>query len=239
VPTLVQVLRFDMNLQRQLATGGGGEAVVDMAQVPGNQGKQVTGFGEWIHPGHPVAPVRQLLPLYRVAVGEQHRVTLPIGDDGGNEPGHHIRAVQKPGDTAKPLGLALGAEHATRAVQPLQGGIILGSDPNLTLQHELGWYPMDGQPLAVHLVARFCQWLAIQSERDQLQPLTVQKQRLPIPRGSRVTAQGQLRVDPGLILSQIETQDGMINQELRWVVVLEVGGLGGLTKHGRSLLSGQ
>ena len=115
---LVEVFFLDPDLQGNVAAAHGGEAVLDLLQVTGHQCKQVGGFGMRIVPGHEVATIRQLTPLHRVAVGQQHRLTGQVADHGGREGRHHVRAVRVEGDATEPFRFALGAEHATGTVEP-------------------------------------------------------------------------------------------------------------------------
>ena len=55
-----------------------------------------------------------------IAVAEQHRTVLAIGDDGYGVRRQHVGTVQEIGDPAKTLRLALGAEHPCRNVETLE-----------------------------------------------------------------------------------------------------------------------
>ncbi|MNP25355.1 hypothetical protein D3C76_1181580 [compost metagenome] len=64
----------------------------------------------------------------RVAVGQQHRVAMLLGDHRGGELAHHVRAIEVIGDLAKALGLALGTEHAAGLVQAFERRVALRVD---------------------------------------------------------------------------------------------------------------
>ena len=63
-----------------------------------------------------MASIRQFTLFPEVTVGKKHRIALAIGNDRRSEKRQDIRAVRIPGDGPEPLRLALGAEHAIRAV---------------------------------------------------------------------------------------------------------------------------
>jgi len=111
VPTFVEVLLLDMNMQCHFTATGGHEGIVDAAQVPRHQGKQVGGLGERIMPAGAMASVFQRLVCQWVAVAEQHRIARRVCLHGHLELSHDIRAIEVPGDLAKSLGLALGTEQ--------------------------------------------------------------------------------------------------------------------------------
>ena len=94
VLALVDVFRLDVDAQRDIAIGHGGEGVFDAPQITGHQRKQVRRLHERVFPGRPVPAVFAGARGDRVAVGEQHRVAVLLGDHGGGELAHHVRAVE-------------------------------------------------------------------------------------------------------------------------------------------------
>jgi hypothetical protein len=123
VLALVDVFRLDIDAQRHVAVGHGGEGVFDTPQITGHQREQVRRFLERVFPGRPVAAVFARAAGDRVAVGQQHRVAVLLGDHRGGERAHHVRAVEVIGDLAEAFGLALGAEHRAGLVQAFQRGV--------------------------------------------------------------------------------------------------------------------
>ena len=116
----VLVARAHPDVQRDLAPRHGGEAVRDGAQVARDEGEEIGGLGPRVVPFGPAGPAGD-----RVAVRQQHR---QVGADGDPERRHHVGAVGIPGDVAEALGLALGAEHPAREIEPLERGVGLGVD---------------------------------------------------------------------------------------------------------------
>jgi hypothetical protein len=126
VLALVDVFRLDIDAQRHGAVGHGGEGVFDTPQVTGHQREQVRRFLERVFPGRPVAAVFARPAGDRVAVGQQHRVAVLLGDHRGGERAHHVRAVEVIGDLAEAFGLALGAEHVPDLYRPSSAVLVSG-----------------------------------------------------------------------------------------------------------------
>ena len=80
-------------------------------QVTCNKREQIRGLGPRIVP----CTMGQW-----IAVGQQHRqvAVYPHGEHC-----HHIGSVRIIGDFAEPFGLALGAVHAVRHIEPFKGGV--------------------------------------------------------------------------------------------------------------------
>ena len=145
---LLRVAGLHVHSQVNVTAGTGGEGVFFLYQVSGNQREQISRLGERVFPGDKVAAVFELALLYRVAVGQQYRVSAFIGFNPGAEPGHHIRAVRVESDATEALGLALGTEHSGGLVQTFQPGIVLRLDPGNHLQFELLRYRRHDQRIA-------------------------------------------------------------------------------------------
>ena len=110
----VHVAGAHVHLQQVLTPGARQDALLAAHQLARHQGKQVAGFFVRVDPGGKVPPLIARAfqrPLrHQVAVGQQHRVLVPVGAQRHGVAGHHVWAVQKVGDTPKTLGLALGKE---------------------------------------------------------------------------------------------------------------------------------
>ena len=108
-----------------------------MPEVTADQGEQVRGLGVRILPHREMArPARELAALDRIAVREKDRCKLRIGLDAAGVGGEHVRPVGEEGDAPEALGLALGAEHAARAIEALQRLVCLRVDEGLQLERE-------------------------------------------------------------------------------------------------------
>ena len=156
------VFWLDVDPQIDGAPAHGGEAVLQQAQISGDQGKQIGRLRERVFPADPVATAFVLTRGNRVAVGQQHRIALTLGDHRGSEAAHHIRAVEIIGNLAETLGLALGAEHAARLIQPFQRGIVLRLDTGGQGQLEACATWLQRQAVTVDLVGVGRQLLLIQ-----------------------------------------------------------------------------
>ena len=172
-----QVLLLHIDAQADVAATAGAKAVLDVVQVAGDQGEQVGGFRMGIVPGGPVPALPGVLARNQVAVAEQHRVARAIGLNRDGEHRHDIGPVRVKADLAKPMGLALGAEHAVGLVQSLQRGIVLGSDARTALELERRRHRFDFQPLFCQLIVAGFQRAAVYGQRQQFQFLPVQLQR--------------------------------------------------------------
>ena len=107
---------------------GGGEGAAMRHQIARHQREQVGGFRPGVVPFGPAGAGG-----HRVAVRQQHR---KVGLDPHPERRHHIGPVGVEGDPAETLGLALGAVHAVRHVEPFQRSVGLGVDFDLGLERE-------------------------------------------------------------------------------------------------------
>ncbi len=129
VIALVAVAFLDVDAQRHLAPGHRRVAVLNADQVAGHQGEEVARLAEGVDPARQVPAVAEVLAVHQVAVGEQDRVFLPVGDDCGGVGGHDVGPVRVVGDLAEALRLALRAVDAAGLVEALERGIVLGTDP--------------------------------------------------------------------------------------------------------------
>jgi hypothetical protein len=148
---LVEILGLDQDNQSHLASAHGGEAVLHARQVAGDQGKQVAGLGERGPPRRRDGAHRQDLRLDKVAVAQQLRTLRAIRIDCHPVGGHHIGAIREPGDLAKTLGLALGAEQPAGSIQSLERGIVLGKNTHTALEYAAGRHAVDMQRLIDNL----------------------------------------------------------------------------------------
>ncbi|OIQ63687.1 hypothetical protein GALL_547720 [mine drainage metagenome] len=128
VVAFILIPRADPDVQLDLAARHGAEEIGVVGQVARDKREEIGGFG----PG--VAPFGKAgAGLGGVAVGQKHRLVAFDADVKG---GHHIGAVGVEGDLAKPFGLALGAVHAARHVEPFQCGVGFGRNLDLGREQE-------------------------------------------------------------------------------------------------------
>ena len=149
--------------------------------------------------------------------------------DADGEAAEHVRAVREPGDLAEALGLALGAEAAAGHVEAFQGLVVLRIDLDLGLEREGGGHVGDGQKLAVDGALVLGQRAAVDGDRDRLQPLAVELQRLGV---IAVAADLQLRLHPRRVRREVEAKMDLVDQVGRRAIVGKLDGLGGLGSHG-------
>jgi len=222
VLAFVDVFRLDVNAQRHVALGHGGKGVFDTPQITGHQREQVRRFLERVLPGRPVPAIFAGPRGNRVAVGQQHRIAVLLGDHGGGERAHYVRTVEVIGDLAETFGLALGAEHRAGFVQAFQRGVGFRVDPDAGIDREGGTGRVQGQMILGQLVIGDAQLAIGQRHRQQFQLLTVQHQRRQARTTLGVTAHHQLRMDQAVVLEQLEGQVRFVDQVLGSLIVLEV-----------------
>ena len=111
VIALAAVLLVHIDPQRHFPTGAGSKTVFNADEIAGHQCKQIARLSERIMPDCKVTAVRHFTLRREVAVGEQHRITVAIGNDCGGKERQNIGTVRIIGDGAKPFRLALSAEH--------------------------------------------------------------------------------------------------------------------------------
>ena len=134
--TFIEILLFHKYLQLDVATAGGGKAIIEACQVPCHQGKQITGFLEGVFPGNPVTTVIRFRNTTGdlVTVGKQGRVFCAVRGNSRGKFRHHVGPIEIVADTPEAFGFALRAKHLARLVQAFQRGIILRFNGSVTLE---------------------------------------------------------------------------------------------------------
>ena len=160
-----------------------GELIFDVPEMTGDQRKQVAGLGKGIMPARPVPAIVEGAAAGQIAVGEQRRIAALVGHQGRGEHRHRVGPVEKVGDFAETLGLALGAEIAAGLVKPFQRSVVLRADPGDDRQFKRLRRIAQGQVIGVDLIAIGGERCAIQFQRDQFKLLSVQHQRRSSGRG--------------------------------------------------------
>ncbi len=174
VVAFVDVFAFDKNPQGDFAAGLGHKLIFNVFQVAGDQGEEVGGFFEGVVPGGKVAAFFGVALLDEVAVGEQCREALFVGDDGGGKFTHHVGAIEVPGDFTEAFGFALGAVEVAGFVQAVQCCVVLGVDFANGFQLELFGRVAQGKPFVVEAVLVFVQRLAVDGDGDEFDVLAVE-----------------------------------------------------------------
>ena len=106
--------------------------LADMAEIAADQREQIAGLGEGIAPERVMPAAVELAGLDRIAIAEQHGRLGDIGLDARRIDAQHIRPIEKIGDAAEALRLALRAIGGAGAIEPGQlrigGRVDLGLD---------------------------------------------------------------------------------------------------------------
>ncbi len=167
-----------VNSQRDLAAGQGDEAVLDVAELPADQREQIRGLRPGIVPDREVAAVAEIAAVGQVAVGEQHWRVCLVGLDPRRIDRHHVGPVREIGDAAKAFGLALRAPCAAGAIEAGQLGVGGRIDQRFDFEREGSARRLrDREPLRRRGVLIRGQVPAVEPERHQREPVSVERQR--------------------------------------------------------------
>jgi hypothetical protein len=166
---------LDVDLQRDLASRHGDEAVFDAGEIPAHQGEQVARLGERVVPGGEMPAVAEVARVDQVAVGEKDRRFLFVGLDACRVDRHDVRTVGKIGDTAKTFGLALRAIGRARAIEAHELRVGRRVHDGLDLQREgpVRWL-RNGEPVGGRRIALAGELLAVDRERGELEFVAVE-----------------------------------------------------------------
>ncbi len=219
---LIQIMRLDIDLQGDIATRCGREAVLDPAQVAGHQCEEITGLRKGILPRDQVSTIRQQALLDPVAVGQEHGKALAIGDQRRPKASHDIGAIQEVGDSPETLGLALGTEHPTGLVQPLQSRVEIRVNAHARVEPESIRHAFQDERVGLDAILGRQQRMTVDRHRVQIQLLAVEPQRAVAARRRRVAAHLQGRLHAGAIRVQLESEIDSIDQELGRAIVVAV-----------------
>ena len=240
VLALVLVAVLDVEAKADLSPASGLEKILHAGKVACHEREKITGLGKGIVPANPVAPVVQHAGTHGIAVREQHRVAFPVGHDGHLVTRHHVRAVRKIGDLAKPLGLALRQQEITGRVQSFQRGILLRADQHFDAEPARRRRVMDHQRVRIQRERVGIETAVIQEHRHQFHVLSVQLDVAAAARpfvcpAIRVTAEVELRPDPGRLETDFKTEGRLFHLPwIRCVFLAKNRFAGGAFHHERS-----
>ena len=216
---------FGVDLQCDLAPGFGGERIFVNRQIARHQCEQIRRLFERVMPADKMAISVQLAALHRVAVGQQHGITVLVRLHRRGEFGHDIGPIQIISNLAETLGFALGAEITAGLVQAFQRGIVFRVDFHLGLNGELLGRSVDGQRFIINAECILRQHRVIQRHPVQGQLLAIQHQRAV--RGQRrVAAHVQRGNDRGFIFAQLKMQLDAVDEKFRRGVISQTDDVG-------------
>ena len=161
-----------------------------------------------------------------VSVGKKHRTGDAVGLDPHPKAAEQIGTIRVEGDVPESLSLALGGEQASAHVQPLEGGVRVGSDSHPALEHEgaLG-QGLQQEPIAMALERIGGQGGTIEPEFLQLQVHPHQLQGLAsrdLSLGIRL--EGQPGLHHGVIRIKLYREVGALQQERGRPIITEKNG---------------
>ena len=114
---LVDEGRLGVDTEANFPPLRGGDAAVNVGQVAGDEGEEVTRLGMRVIPLRVVPSARQFALRLAVAVRKQDGIVFLIRFNAYPVGGEHIGTVKRRSDTAEAFSLALGAIDAVRAVE--------------------------------------------------------------------------------------------------------------------------
>jgi hypothetical protein len=124
-----------------------------------------------------VTAFHALAALDAIAIGEQHRIMGLFSLHQHAVARQHIRPIREESNTAKALGLALGAQDTARGVEPHQLAVLFGLDLDQGRDFRFIGIDRDNEPIVLQPPNPAFQGLAVAFDLDQLQPLAVEAQR--------------------------------------------------------------
>ena len=156
------VFRFGVEAQGDVASGSGGERILQHSKISCDEREEVAWFGKRVLPLRPMPSVVGGSGSNAVAVGKQHREFSLIGLQRDRVAGHHVRAVEEPCDLAEALCFALRAEHAAGLVQPFQRGVGFRMDAHPRFQCERVRNLRKGKLFRAEFVLRRSKWHSVE-----------------------------------------------------------------------------
>jgi hypothetical protein len=154
-------------------------------------------------PGHGPTAVAEIPVGHPIAVGQQDRIALPVGHDGGGEHRLHVGPVEVVGDAAEPFRLALGAVHAAGTVQTFERRVRIGLDHGVDADHRLVRQVEQGEGDVVAPVLVAAERHTVDGDGNEFQADAVQHQR-QVGGGPAGTADRQPAAHPGRVLADIK-----------------------------------
>ena len=147
------IVRPDVDAQRDLAARPCREAVGEALERPRDQGEEIGRLGKRIDPCSEVPAIAGLSGGARIAVREQHRRQLPVGDDGNGVTRHHVGPIEEVGDATEAFGLAMSAKQIAGDVEAGQLRVGRRVCPRRDVEHEAVRHVPDRERLRADLVA--------------------------------------------------------------------------------------
>jgi hypothetical protein len=181
--------------------------------------KQITGLRKRILPAHPVTTAVEIARTGPVAVAQQYREALAIGDDRRRVARKHVGAIRKERDAPKSLGFALRAVHATRKVQPLERGVFPWLQFDQRFEFEAIRNLVYFKTGRIVAVAHCRQRDAVEHDRAQHKRMAVEPQRSCRLHCSRIAHDTQATAHSCGVVTQFEVQIDVTHQ-IRWHMVV-------------------
>ena len=169
---------------------------------------------------------------FEIAVGEQHRRLGPVRLEAHTIRRENVGAIEKIGNAAKPLGLALGAIGRARAIEADELGV--GPRIETGLDRELEgtlWRLRQHKLRRVDFEIGGLERLAVQSGGNEQKLVAVERQRLALPAGG-IGTQRQGRDNARRVDLERYVELDVVDEIVRNPIVAETNGLSDRCAHG-------
>ena len=131
------------------AAAGGGEFILQRAQLSGDQREQIGGLGPGIGPADVVAAAGQILRCAAIPVGQQHRERHLVRLQPHGVAGQDIGPIGEPGDGTEAFRLALRHQPAFAGIKPHQPRVALRVEYDFGFHHRAVTGDRQGQRVAI------------------------------------------------------------------------------------------
>ena len=173
---LIKFAGLDVHREPRFASRARHKVILEHLKLRRHHRKKIAGLGKGVFKAHPVAAAFFGAAGGQIAVREQHRILFAVGMYGVGVACHHIGAIEKIRDAAKPLGFALRKKTALRRVETFELGVLLRPDTHSGFQRAVFRHAGDGQMLCIDAVFSAAQWSSIHGDRHQFQFVAIQYQ---------------------------------------------------------------
>ena len=223
---------LDVNLQRHVAAGHGGEGIFHHAEIAGDECEEIAGLRMRIEPCRKVTAFIVIAAAEEIAVREQQGIAVLRRDDRHCIGRQNIRAVGEVGNAAEAFRLALGAINAIGSVKPHKLRIDLRIDVigDADFEGRLRRQVADGQALRRRLILTGGKFHLVEQQAGKLQLVAIQNQRR-LPLGAFAPVKDQTGFDLGILGVEFEGEIHPLQNEIGGAVICQVNDLARVCSH--------
>ncbi len=228
---------LDIDLERDVAAGSGGEGALDDPQIAGNEREQIARLRMRIEPGGKMTAVAHVGAAEIVAVRKQERCGSLVRDDVDGIDRQHVGAIREVGDAAEAFGFALGAIDVARAVEAHQLGVRLRRQDRRDgdLEGRRVRQATNGKRVVRRFIERAGNRFLVEQQAGHGELVAVENERC---RGADAFAamEDHARLDLRFPRVEFESQVHPLEYEIGRPVVFQMNDLASVCPHGQSCL---